>query len=159
MNWCKDSPSRHLTIYFHADAFDRSDEAVPLFQEAQPIFNASAPGIRSLADQLAGELDCASFLNVDAADSLARLLLGRFARRWRYASTSSHRLSSAVLARLRDYVMEHLTERILVADLAKQAGLPPNRFAAHDQRHAPRPRHHARPIPRTAAFGTPLAVT
>ena len=43
-------------------------------------------------------------------------------------STTSQ-TSPTVLARLRDYVMEHLTERILVADLAQQAGLMPNRFA------------------------------
>lgn len=129
MNWRKDSPSRHLTIYFHPDAFDRGDEGPPAFDQAEPVFNASAPGIRHLADQLADELGSSGFLNADAADSLGRLLLVRFARYLRQASASSRPLTSNMLSRLREYVVAHLSERILVADLAKQVGLQPNRFA------------------------------
>jgi len=129
MTWRKESPSRHLTIYFHPDAFDGSDEGASSLRTTAPIFNVSAPGIRSIADQLAAELDSTGFLNAEAADSLARLLLVRFARCLRQASDALHPLSSNALSGLREYVLEHLTERILVADLARHAGLPPNRFA------------------------------
>jgi len=130
MSWRKSSPSRHLTIYFHREAFEDPSEAASSLFQTGPIFNASAPGMRQLADELAHELDYSSLLNTDAADSLARLLLVRFARCLQHASTSPHPLTSTVLSALREYVLEHLTEKILVADLARQAGLPPNRFAA-----------------------------
>lgn len=129
MAWRKESPSRHLTIYFQPNAFDLGDDGPSPLQSAEPVFNASVPGIRSLADQLADELDCTGFLNTEAADSLARLLLVRFTRHLQHASALSRTLTSSVLSRLHEYVLENLTERILVADLARQAGLPPNRFA------------------------------
>ena len=127
MKWRKDAPSRHLNIYFHPDAFDGSDDDAPSFAEA-PVYNACVPGIRQLVDQLVDELDNPTVLNVDAADSLGRLMLVRLARHRRHATQSSG-LTPKVLVRLRDYVVEHLSERILVADLAKQASLSPNRFA------------------------------
>jgi AraC family transcriptional regulator len=130
MTWRKESPSRHLTIFFHPDAFDSGDEGESSLRGTEPIFNASAPGIRQLADQLADELDGTGFLNADAADSLARLLLVRFARHMRQIPVSAQPLTSNVLSRLREYVVEHLSERLLVADLAKQVGMQPNRFAA-----------------------------
>lgn len=127
VNWHKDSPSRHLNVYFHPDAFDGSDDDAPSFAEG-PVFNACIPGMGQLADQLVDELDRPTMLNADAADSLGRLMLVRLARHRRHATQSSG-LTPQVLARLRDYVIEHLSERILVADLAKQANLSPNRFA------------------------------
>jgi AraC family transcriptional regulator len=45
------------------------------------------------------------------------------------AATATCPIAKNVLARLREYVMEHLAERILVADLAMHAGFTPNRFA------------------------------
>lgn len=127
VTWRKDAPSRHLIVYFHPDAFDGSDDDAPSFAE-EPIFNACVPGMGQLADQLVDELDNPTVLNADAADSLGRLMLVRLARHRRHATKSSE-LTAKVLLRLRDYVVEHLSERILVADLAKQASLPPNRFA------------------------------
>jgi AraC family transcriptional regulator len=130
VRWRKDSPSRHLNIYFHADAFngDDDDEA-PRMHGEQPLFNAIVPGMRHLADQLVDELCSPGPLNAEAADSLARLLLVRLSRHQRQSAKASNPLGPCVLARLRDYVAAHLGERILVTDLAKQAGLSPSRFA------------------------------
>ncbi len=128
-SWHKDSPSRHLTIYFHADALRDNDADASAFPLAQPIFNASLPGTRKLVDQLAAELDHPSVLSAESADSLARLLLVGLARHLGRAATQTYPIARNVLARLREYVMAHLTERILVADLAMQAGLTSNRFA------------------------------
>jgi AraC-like DNA-binding protein len=127
----KDVPSRHINIYFHADNFDDdSDITASPLAVSQPLFNVAVPGIRGLADQLIEEMQRPVMLNADAADSLARLLLVHVARHLRRAPTSSQTLPPAVLARLRDYVMAQLSERILVADLARQAGLSLDRFAA-----------------------------
>ena len=127
VNWRKAAPSRHLNLYFHADAFDGGNDVAPSFA-AEPIYNVCVPGMRQLVDQLVDELDSPTVLHEDAADSLGRLMLVRLARHRRQAAASSG-LTPKVLSRLRDYVVEHLSERILVADLAKQASLSPNRFA------------------------------
>jgi AraC-like DNA-binding protein len=126
----KDVPSRHINIYFHAARFDDDSVAgVSPLAVSQPLFNIAVPGIRGLADQLIEELQSPVMLNADAADSLARLLLVKVARHLRRAPATSRALAPALLARLRDYVMAHLSERILVADLAQQAGLSLDRFA------------------------------
>ena len=127
VHWHKDAPSRHLNVYFHSDAFDGSDDDGPSLA-GEPVYNASVPGMRQLVDQLVDELDSPTVLNEIAVDSLGRLMLVRLARHRRHSPASSG-LTPKVLARLRDYVVEHLSERILVADLAKQANLSPNRFA------------------------------
>jgi AraC family transcriptional regulator len=128
VSWRKDAPSRHLTLYFHADAFGgRDDDDGTSFAE-QPVYNGSIPGMRQLVDQLVDELDSPTVLNEDAADSLGRLMLVRLARHRRRA-TAANGLSPKLLSRLHDYVVEHLSERILVADLARLASLSPNRFA------------------------------
>lgn len=130
MAWRKDAPSRHLTIYFRADAFDSGDDAAALPALSQPLFNIRVPGLRPITDQLADELNSPAMMHsTEAADSLARLLLVRVARHLRRTPAASPALSSKVLAGLREFVMAHLAERILVVDLAKQAGLSPNRFA------------------------------
>jgi AraC family transcriptional regulator len=125
----KDVPSRHINIYFHPDAFGDGDDATLPLAVAQPVFNMVVPGMRGLADQLVNELQSPVMLNADAADSLARLMLVHVARHLRRAPVVSKALSPALLARLRDYVMAHLSERILVADLAKQTGLSLDCFA------------------------------
>ena len=141
MAWRKDSPSRHLTIYFHPDALDCTGDGGSPFDKEQPVFNAQIAGIRHLADQLAAELDSPDTLTGEAADSLARLLLVQLARHLRDPGTASNPLTPKVLAILRDYIVAHLSERILVADLAREAGLPPNRFAQAFSEHMGRPPH------------------
>lgn len=129
VTWCKESPSRHLGIYFHPDVFNGRGEDVPLFSAAPSLYNIAVPRIGPLVDQFTGELQCPDLLNAEAADSLARLLLIRLARHLRGRSPGSHALTSKVISRLRDYITQHLSERILVADLARQVGLSPNHFA------------------------------
>jgi AraC family transcriptional regulator len=129
VRWRKESPSRHLNIYFHADAFNGDDDEAPRMHKEQPLFNATIAGVRQLADQLVDELCSPGPLNTEAADSLARLLLVRLSRHRQHTARVCNPLTPTVLARLRDYVAEHLGERILVTDLALQAGLSPSRFA------------------------------
>jgi AraC family transcriptional regulator len=129
MAWRKDAPSRHVTIYFRADAFGGGHDAASPLALSQPLFNICVPGLRTIADQLVDELNSPAMHSTDAADCLARLLLVHVARHLQRRPAASQAISPALLARLRDFVMAHLTERILVADLARQAGLPPNRFA------------------------------
>jgi AraC family transcriptional regulator len=129
VRWRKESPSRHLNIYFHADAFNGDDDEAPRMHKERPLFNATIAGMQPLADQLVDELCSTGPLNAEAADSLACLLLVRLARHQRQTANLSNPLTPSVLARLRDYVAEHLGERILVTDLALQAGLSPSRFA------------------------------
>ena len=129
VSWRKDSPSRHLNIYFHPDAFDSGNEDAPPFPAERPVFNAKVPGLRNLTAQLVDELGGASLLNAVAADSLARLLLVLLARHLGHAAGRSGTLPTKVLARVREYVAANLAERVLVADLARQAGMAPNRFA------------------------------
>ena len=128
VSWRKEAPSRHLNIYFHPDAFGGSDDEDATSFAEEPVYNGSVPGMRQLVDQLVDELDSPTVLNEDAADSLGRLMLVRLARHRRRVTASSA-LTPKLLSRLRDYVMAHLSERILVADLAGQASLSPNRFA------------------------------
>lgn len=129
MTYRKDVPSRHINIYFHPLGFGDSDQAAPALAVSRPLLNLVVPGIRSLVNQLVDELQHPTMLNADAADSLARLLLVHVARHLQRRPTTSNSLEPAVLARLRDYVIGHLSERILVADLARQAGLSADRFA------------------------------
>jgi len=127
--WQKDLPSRHLNLYFHPDALDDIDEHGAPFDRMRPVHNLQVAGIRHLADQLAAELGSTDPLKAEAADSLARLILVRFARQLREPGKASNALTPRALATLRDHVLAHLSERILVADLAREAGLSPNCFA------------------------------
>ena len=126
----KEVPSRHINIYFHPDSLGDGDDAAPSLAISQPVFNLVVPGTRGLVDQLIDELQSPIMLNADAADSLARLLLVQLARRLGRAPAASRTLHASLIAGLRDYVMAHLSERILVADLARQAGLSLDIFAA-----------------------------
>jgi AraC family transcriptional regulator len=129
VNWRKQSPSRHLNIYFHRNVFDGGDEGASPLASAPTLLNANIPGIGELVEQLVAELQCPSVLNAEAADSCARLLLIHVVRHVRRMSKVLRPLTPDVVARLRDFVIAHLSERILVADLARQAGLSLNHFA------------------------------
>lgn len=126
VTWCKESPSSHVVIYFRPHILDGAGENA---HQVPALFNATAPGVGQLIDQFTDELQTPGILSSEAADSLARLLLIRLVRRLHCISTASHSLTPKVIARLRDYVTAHLGERILVADLAREAGLSPNYFA------------------------------
>ncbi len=128
MTYRKDVPSRHINIYFHPDHFGDDDQNARPLAVARPMLNLVVPGVRCLVNQLVDELQHPVILNADAADSLARLLLVQVARHLRRWPTTSSSLEPAVLARLRDYVAAQLGERILVADMARQAGLSIDRF-------------------------------
>jgi AraC family transcriptional regulator len=129
VTWSKESPSCHLGIYFHPEMFNGTDDA-PFKPAALTLFNASIPGIGQLIDQFTEELQTPGLLNWEAADSLVRLLLIHLARHIHRTAETPKALTPKVISRLRDYVMQNISERILVADLAKLAGLSPNHFAA-----------------------------
>ncbi len=114
-HWRKEQPSRHINIYF--------DE-----RHCTPMLNTTLPGITPLLEMLAAELTEGAPFAAEAVDSLARLILVRLARRVD-DTAAANPVTPAVLARLREHVLAHLDQRLLVADLAALAGLPPNRFA------------------------------
>lgn len=141
VTWRKDSPSRHLGIYFDPDVFAVADDGGSPSHRWPTLLNASIAGVGQLADQLVSELQSAASMKAEAADSLARLMLIRLARRPGRAPSEACALTSKALARLTDYVVAHLGERILVADLARQSGLSPNHFAASFTRQTGRSPH------------------
>jgi AraC-like DNA-binding protein len=128
-SWSKESPSRHIGIYFNADLFDSGDEGASPIAQTSALLNVTVPGLGPLADQLAGELKGKTLLNAEAVDSLARLLLIHLARHLQGESVASRPLTPQALDRLREYIVEHLSGRILVADLARQVNLSANYFA------------------------------
>lgn len=102
-HWCKASASRHMSIYFHADAFQSEElgHAASLCG-GPPILNASLLGSRTLIDALAAELERPGQFSAEASDSLARLLLIRLARSRARRATAVERLAFHDLRRLRD---------------------------------------------------------
>jgi AraC family transcriptional regulator len=129
VRWHKESPSRHLNIYFHREGFDCGEDRGLWGMPDAPLFNIAVPSVRGLADELVAELASTGLMATEASDSLARLLLVHVARHQQQASRLTDPLTSQTLARLHDYVMAHLSERIAVVDLARQAGMSANRFA------------------------------
>jgi AraC family transcriptional regulator len=130
VTWQKEAPSRHLGIYFKPDLFNDTDEAEPFIPSSMTLFNVNVPGVAQLIDQFTDELQAPGLLSSEAAESLARLVLIRLARHIHRGAAPAKTLTPKVIDRLRDYIMQHLEQRILVADLAKLAGLSPNHFAA-----------------------------
>jgi AraC family transcriptional regulator len=128
MQWRKEASSRHLTLYFRPDLFDGDEEsATPLARQA--LHNLSVPGLRPLADQLVDELRHGGPYNLEAADCMAHLMLIQVSRHLRRAQDGTKALGTSSMKRLNDYVLAHLGERILVADLARQVGMSIDRFA------------------------------
>lgn len=128
MHWHKEASSRHLTLYFRPDLFDGDEEsATPLAQQA--LHNLSVPGLRPLADQLVDELRQGGPYNLEAADCMAHLMLIQVSRHLRRSQGGTKALGTSSMKRLNDYVLAHLGERILVADLARQVGMSIDRFA------------------------------
>jgi AraC-like DNA-binding protein len=129
VTWSKHSPSRHLGIYFQPGIFNGTDEDAPLFRTVPALFNSTIPGLGGLVDQFADELQNPGILTLEAADSLARLVIIRIARHLHRSPVTTALLTPKVIARLREYVEAHLREPILVAHLARHAGQSPSRFA------------------------------
>lgn len=129
-HWRKTSPSRHLNLYFHREAFAGlvPEEGV-LNAASVSLLNGAVPGLRPLVDDLVTELESDDPMAVEAADCLSRLLLVRVARHVARSRAAADPLSPGMVATLRAYVEAHLAQRILVQDLARVVGLPPNRFA------------------------------
>lgn len=120
VRWRKESPSRHINICFDSRSFG----------EMAPLANDSLPGARSLLDELASELSESNPFAAEAADSLARLILVRLARRHAAERSKLSPLTPALLDRLNEFIASRLDQRILVADLAGCVGLPVNRFGS-----------------------------
>lgn len=128
VRWRKRSPSRHLTIYFHAWSQDDELDCADHLQHCGPIFNVTLPGSTALIERLEAEVTAPGPFAAEAVDSLARLLLIDLASR-RGRSGGPLPMSTAMMRRLEEYVDANLTRRILVADLAVVAGLPTQSFA------------------------------
>ena len=130
MRWRKGSASRHLNLYFRAPILlDESEaELGRRLQEGGPIFNLALPGTGGLIAGLAAELSGGSRFALEAVESLALLLLVQLGRR-RLEARGPQPISARHLAELDAFIAANLAERILVADLARVAGLPPGQFA------------------------------
>ncbi len=127
--WRKESPSRHLLIYFDPRMLKGAEDAESRRTGFPTLFNAAVPGLGRLVDDLVGELLTPRMLSEEVADSLGRLMLIAVTRHLRLVQPPSRTLTPAALDRLREYVSANLGERMLVADLAREVGLSPDRFA------------------------------
>jgi AraC family transcriptional regulator len=129
-HWHKESTSRHLNLYFHAGALaDREVGTQGLTLDCAPPLNVCVPGIRTLADELVAELQAGPLWSAEAVDSLGRLLLIKVARHRAQHRAARNPLTPQLLGRMVEHVQAHLSERILVSDLAAVVGLSPNHFA------------------------------
>jgi len=123
-HWQKERPSRHINLYFDADAL-RDAEALKF--PLTPLLNGMLPSAGALIDMLSAELAKADPFAAEAVDSLARLIVVQFARR--QVAAGDEGLAAALRARVDEFINNHLDRRLLVSDLAAVAGLPPARFA------------------------------
>lgn len=128
--WRKSSPSRHLNIYFGSSASidEGPDNLGRRLQQGGPIFNLTLPGTGALIRGLAAETSASGPFSCEAVESLALLLLVQLARR-RLETAGPQPISARLLAMLDEFIAANLAERILVADLARVAGLPAGQFA------------------------------
>jgi AraC family transcriptional regulator len=129
VHWAKTLPSQHLNVYFRAEDFAGDDPDAPQLQADALQLNAKLPGIDKLTLELKAELLQSDALSAEAVDSLARLLLVRIARGHQGSTARTSPITPARIERLREFVMAHLNERVLVVDLARVLGLSVNRFA------------------------------
>jgi AraC family transcriptional regulator len=127
--WLKPEPSRHINLYFHADTLAADPEGANTSYKERPLINLTLPGVAPMAASLAAELARPDVFSPEAVDSLARLLLVRLMRFAPGASPHKSPLQPSHLVRIRDYIQAHISEQILVADLAPLTGLSPFRFA------------------------------
>jgi AraC family transcriptional regulator len=128
-HWRKEVASRHLNLYFDGKSFNGAALESAALDTGLPLLNGSVPGLGAMAEELARELQQGDILAAEAADSLSRLMLVRLARHGQQRRATANPISRAVMQRLREHVLSHLSGRVLVKDLAAVAGLPPNRFA------------------------------
>ena len=140
VQWRKQSPSRHLAIYFRPRSHNDASDCADHLQRCGPIFNVTLPGCTGLIERLEAEMIAPGPFAAEAVDSLARLLLIGLACR-RGHGTSPSQLSAAMLRRLEEYVDANLMRRILVTDLAAIVGLPAQSFAKAYLRYTGRSPH------------------
>jgi AraC family transcriptional regulator len=128
--WRKLSASRHLNIYFSAPVLlnDSEEELGRRLQQGGPIFNLALPGTGALITGLASELSGGNPFASEAVESLALLVLVQLGRR-RLEAQGPQPMCVQRLAQLDEFIAANLAERILVADLARVAGLPAGQFA------------------------------
>lgn len=154
MQWRKQSPSRHLAIYFSPHSQDDESACAEHLQRCGPIFNVMLPACTALIERLEAEMTAPGPFAVESVDALARLLLVGLAGR-RGRSVGAQPMSAPLLARLEEYVDAHLSGRILVADMAAAVGLPAAPFAQAYLRYTGRSPHQfvlARRVSRAVAM-------
>lgn len=140
VQWRKQSPSRHVSIYFRPQPDDPENESLDQLQRCGPVFNVTLPGCAALIERLEAEMTAPGPFTTEAVDSLARLLLVGFAGR-RGRSSGPLQMSAALLSRLEAFVDANLSHRILVADMAAVVGLPAQSFAKAYLRYTGRSPH------------------
>ena len=140
VQWRKQSPSRHLTIYFRPQPQDDFGGCADHLQHCGPMFNVTLPECAALIERLEAEMTTPGPFAIEAVDSLARLLLIGFASR-RGRGSGPLRMSAPLLRRLEEHIDANLTRRILVADMAAVVGLPAQAFAQAYLRYTGRSPH------------------
>lgn len=123
-NWQKERPSRHINLYFDADALSGTEG---LRIPSGPLLNGMLPSARVLIEMLGAELAQADAFAAEAVDSLARLIVLQFARRQLAAGDEG--LAAPLRARVDEFIAANVERRLLVSELAAVAGMPPARFA------------------------------
>jgi AraC family transcriptional regulator len=132
--WRKDVPTEHINLYFDPQDGDAA-AGVPAsgagVASGVPRLNVSLRGMSPVIDALEQELRAGDAFSPEAIDSWGRLLLIALARGpGAGASAQADPLRGATMRRLQDHVQAHLSQRLLIADLAALVDLPPQVFAA-----------------------------
>ncbi|MEJ1962779.1 MAG: AraC family transcriptional regulator [Gammaproteobacteria bacterium] len=126
-HWSRRSHSRHLSIFFKAKQLEEpADGHREISSYDHPLLDVHVRAINPWIDALELAMGETGRFADDASLGLAHLIVSRL--------TCLHgrrvpALTPAALARVRDYVVEHLGETIRVADLAALTDLSVGRFA------------------------------
>ncbi len=126
-HWIKSKCSRHLNIYFRDDLLDEyAGEGGALLRRERPLADGHLSRIKPWIEALELTIGQSGSYACDASLGLAYLIVAELARTpHRHAG----RLGSSALLKVRNYVCEHLAERIHVSDLAALSGMPVGRFS------------------------------
>ncbi len=123
--WHKPAASRHINLYFGAsmmqDVADAMGLQASLWQ--QPLINLRSPQLAAVIDLLVAEMRAPDDGDSMAIDALTRLLLIRMLRELRTPPGEPEVLTPRQLRALNEYVDAHLSERIMVADIAHALGM------------------------------------
>ncbi len=125
--WSKPRHSRHLNIYFEEDLIEELAEGrVALLCRERPLLDFHMRLISPWVDALELSIGEPGPFAADASLALAHMIIAKLAC---VPGQRTPMLTRAALARVKDYVTEHVGETIRVADLAALTAMSVGRFA------------------------------